>query len=67
METLTSNQKLDKYRNKLIDIFYRTGRPIFNIDLNTQHLRSHNVPSCYVDQSPMSTFYTKNKIPLRAV
>jgi hypothetical protein len=44
-----ANIKQHFWRERQLDIFYRTGRPIYNIDCNTQHLRSHNNPTGYRD------------------
>jgi len=33
-----------KWRQKQLNIFYRTGKPIFNISLDTQHIRSNRDP-----------------------
>lgn len=37
------------WREKQLNIFYRSGRPIFNIDHNTMHIRSHNNPYFFSD------------------
>ena len=37
------------WREKQLLIFYRTGRPIFNIDETTMHIRSHNNPYFFPD------------------
>ena len=37
------------WREKQLLIFYRTGRPIFNIDETTMHSRSHNNPYFFPD------------------
>jgi hypothetical protein len=42
MPVSSANIKQHFWREKQLDIFYRTGRPIFNIDKHTLHLRSHN-------------------------
>jgi hypothetical protein len=44
-----ANIKQHFWRERQLDIFYRTGRPIYNIDFNNQHLRSHNNPTVYRD------------------
>jgi len=36
-------------REKQLDIFYRTGRPIYNITLDTCHLSSHNNPLRFIE------------------
>ena len=42
-----ANIKQNIWRERQLDIFYRTGRPIYNIDYNNQFLRAHYNPSCY--------------------
>jgi len=42
-------EKQEKWRQKQIDIFYRTGKPVFTMTLDTIHIRSHNNPSYFVD------------------
>lgn len=44
-----ANIKQHFWRERQLDIFYRTGRPIYNIDCNNQYLRSHNNPTGYRD------------------
>ena len=44
-------QKHDKWRQKQIDIFYRTGKPIFTMTLETQHLRSNNNPHHFIEKT----------------
>jgi len=44
MPVSSANIKQYFWREKQLDIFYRTGRPIFNMDKHTLHLRSHNNP-----------------------
>ena len=34
----------EKWRQKQLDIFYRNGRPIYTMQLDTMHLRKHNNP-----------------------
>ena len=34
----------EKWRQKQFDIFYRSGRPIYTMQLDTIHLRKHNNP-----------------------
>lgn len=41
--------KQEIWRQKQITIFYRSGKPIFNITPETEHLRSINNPHYYVD------------------
>jgi hypothetical protein len=42
-------KKQDKWRQKQLDIFYRSGKPIFNITLETQHIRSNNNPHYFIE------------------
>jgi hypothetical protein len=44
----------DKWRQKQLNIFYRSGKPIFNITLETQHIRSNNNPHHFIEKK-----YTK--------
>jgi hypothetical protein len=37
------------WREKQLNIFYRSGRPIFNIDEKTMHIRAHNNPYFFSD------------------
>jgi hypothetical protein len=37
------------WRERQLDILFRTGRPIFNIDHNTMHIRSRNNPRFFPD------------------
>ena len=37
------------WREKQLNIFYRSGRPIFNIDEKTMHIRAHNNPYFFPD------------------
>ena len=43
-------KKYDKLRQKQIDIFYRTGKPIFTMSIETQHLRSNNNPHHFIEK-----------------
>ena len=43
-------QKHEQLRQKQIDIFYRTGKPIFTMTLETQHLRSNNNPHHFIEK-----------------
>ena len=46
---LTTRQKQELWRQKQIQIFYGSGKPIFNINTDTQHIREHNNPYFYKD------------------
>ena len=43
-------KKQEIWRQKQIQTYYRSGKPIFTIDNNTQHIRSHNNPYFYKDK-----------------
>ena len=47
-------------REKQLDIFYRTGRPIYNITLDTCHLGSHNNPLRFIEPE-IKCFLPKKK------
>ena len=42
--------KQEKWRQKQLNIFYRTGKPIYTMTLENMHLRSKNNSNYYVDQ-----------------
>jgi len=42
-------QKQEKWRQRQLNIFYKTGRPIFDISVDTEHLRPHNNPHYHRD------------------
>lgn len=46
---LNSIEKQELWRQKQFQIFYGNGRPIFNIDKETQHIKSHNNPYFHKD------------------
>jgi hypothetical protein len=52
---LTTRQKQERWRQQQIQIFYGTGKPIFNITKDTQHIRVHNNPSFYKDTYDLDT------------
>ena len=43
-------EKNEKRRRKQVDIFYRTGRPIFKITKDNQYLRRFSDPLYYTEQ-----------------
>lgn len=49
-EIICAMRKQEKWRQKQVDIFYRSGKPIFNITPDTMFLRSHNNPAEYRDK-----------------
>jgi len=46
---LSTIEKQEMWRQTQFQIFYGNGRPIFNINKDTQHLKSHNNPYSYKD------------------
>lgn len=42
-------QKQEKWRQKQINIFFRTGKPIFTMTLETMHMRRNRNPYYYVE------------------
>lgn len=46
----TIAKKQDIWRQKQLDIFYRTGKPIFTMSIETQHLRSNNNPHHFIEK-----------------
>ncbi len=44
-----NNKKQEFWRNKQFNVFYGSGRPIFNIDQETKHLRYHHNPEFVKD------------------
>ena len=46
----TISKKQDIWRQKQLDIFYRTGKPIFTMSIETQHLRSNNNPHHFIEK-----------------
>lgn len=57
-----SFKKQEIWRNKQFNIFYGSGRPIFDIDEDTQHLRYHRNPSFFKDYNKHSS--GRNYIPI---
>ena len=45
-------EKNEIWRQKQLDIFYRTGKPIYNVTLETQHIRSNRDPN-YFREKPI--------------
>ena len=60
-----AHTKQSLWREKQLNIFYRSGRPIFNIDQNTMHIRSHNNPYFFTDpliiQHPIRPIHTDDE------
>ena len=57
-----NKKKQEIWRNKQFNIFYGSGRPIFDIDEDTQHLRYHYNPSFLKDNNKNSC--GRNYIPI---
>lgn len=45
-------EKNEIWRQKQLDIFYRTGKPIYNVTLETQHIRRNKDPN-YFKEKPI--------------
>ena len=43
-------KKQEEWRQKQLDLFYRTGKPIFTMTHETLHIRSNNNPYYYKDK-----------------
>ncbi len=43
-------EKQNNWRQKQLDIFYRTGKPIFNMTVETQYIRSNNNPPHFIEK-----------------
>lgn len=56
---LTTRQKQERWRQQQILIFYGSGKPIFNINKDTLHIREHNNPSFYKDTYDLDTRSSK--------
>jgi len=54
--------KQEMWRKKQFKIFYASGRPIFNIDEETQHLRRHNNPYFHQDKNERIRIGPQRKI-----
>jgi hypothetical protein len=50
----------EKWRQKQLDIFYRTGKPIFTMQLDTMHLRKHNNPLFFAEKVELAKFIQFN-------
>ena len=48
-DLLPQHSQQSIWREKQLKIFYRSGRPIFNIDEKTMHIRAHNNPYFFPD------------------
>ena len=57
MPVSIANIKQHFWRENQVNIFYRTGRPIFNMNKNTMHLRSYNNPLYF--KEPHHEFWEK--------
>jgi hypothetical protein len=54
-ETEKRRKKQEQWRQKQLDIFYRTGKPIHRITLDTQYLRTNNTPHFFVEKRNWET------------
>ena len=54
-------KKQEKWRRKQFNIFYGSGRPIFNITKETEHIRSHQSPAYARDVNIRTYLYKKPK------
>uniref|UniRef100_A0A6C0J3X4 Uncharacterized protein n=1 Tax=viral metagenome TaxID=1070528 RepID=A0A6C0J3X4_9ZZZZ len=43
-------KKQEQWRQKQLNIFYRTGKPIYRITLDTQFLRTNNTPHSFIEK-----------------
>ena len=55
-------KKHEIWRRKQFNIFYGSGRPIFNISEETEHLRFHRSPANARDVNIRTFLYKKPKI-----
>ena len=54
-EVKKRRDKQSTWRQKQLDIFYRTGKPIFNMTIETQHIRSNNNPHYFIEKKRWET------------
>tara|TARA_B110000483_G_C17851340_1_gene410504 strand:- start:99 stop:299 length:201 start_codon:yes stop_codon:yes gene_type:complete len=54
-ESKQRSKAQNKWRQKQLDIFYRTGKPIFRVTLETIHIRSNNNPNHFVEKKRWET------------
>tara|TARA_B100001057_G_C22698553_1_gene890709 strand:+ start:850 stop:1083 length:234 start_codon:yes stop_codon:yes gene_type:complete len=54
-------KRQEEWRLKQFHIFYGSGRPIFNIDEETEHLRFHRDPSYIIDKNKRHPVSKKEK------
>lgn len=60
------HKKQEIWRNKQFNIFYGSGRPIFNIDQENEHLRYHRNPYFVKDYNKsLNGCGGKNFIPIK--
>ena len=48
-------KKQRKWREEQLDIFYRTGKPIFRVSLDTMHIRSNINPNFFIEKPKWET------------
>jgi hypothetical protein len=54
-EIALHSKKQEIWRQKQLDIFYRTGKPIFRVSNETQHIRSNIDPLYFKEKRPWET------------
>ena len=48
-------KKQEEWRQKQLNLFYRTGKPIYRITLETQFLRTNNTPHQFIEKKKWET------------
>lgn len=48
-------KKQEQWRQKQLNIFYRTGKPIYRVTLDTQFLRTNNTPHSFIEKEKWET------------
>ncbi len=54
-EIADHSKKQEIWRQKQLDIFYRTGKPIFRVSPATQHIKSNIDPLYFREKKPWET------------
>ena len=42
--------KQEKWRQKQLNIFYFSGKPIYRVTMETRHIRSNNNPNYFIEK-----------------
>lgn len=42
--------KQEQWRQKQLNIFYFSGKPIYRVTMETQHIRSNNNPNYFIEK-----------------